>query len=624
MIVLFAGSSGKKNPPKTGSKMNPKNPDSMKKSLRKFKKISNKSLNKSTLAGIRDFIETASDCNSQFKSGNVISTLFQGINLLSSSTENKKLLSFYNEDTKYKKSKVFKTFATIGDNHSKKVNQLINGVSHQVETRELLNTKKDSLGPDARKTLKTTHGLNQRSYSFFRNLHLSVGDVKQLTDFNQHKTKIDKNLMGFLANTFKDEQNKMWLQFNNLNKNNSDDGFKKRKAQMDDSFNNLKSYLKGNLEKKNLNKQKRIVKYNAGLLETNLKLKVMNMLPVYDSSIRIYLMKFNNTAVSSNDATIAKLLNNIMPSYLENSEKRTDNFTKKSKNFFNEKKDEQILCEDIDKHISDLEQETVQFKPIPMLQRMKVSSIKKEHQNEQQYQLVTSLNCNVPRLESFRDKCEIIKYWDRKLSPGDIWNFEITETFREGLYLNKLSEMSANAGLDDDTPISHFIVVEAYGDRSGAIMRKDDGSLWGNEYSPSKLQFEFCFQYKYLALPENPDEIIVYPTSNTSDKEFDNNETAAFYYPNREESLNVDFNDIDLFGEKPKKEARFQLRESIIKIEDSSNDGISSALQDALAYLLKKDPQATITNDEMNFISTEDGQDDDENEEDDDILDLDL
>ena len=73
MIVLFAGSSGKKNPPKTGSKMNPKNPDSMKKSLRKFKKISNKSLNKSTLAGIRDFIETASDCNSQFKSGNVIS-----------------------------------------------------------------------------------------------------------------------------------------------------------------------------------------------------------------------------------------------------------------------------------------------------------------------------------------------------------------------------------------------------------------------------------------------------------------------------------------------------------------------------------------------------------------------
>lgn len=626
VLLLFAGSSGKKSYGKIGSKISSKNPDSLKKSMKKFEKISNKNVNKKRLTGIKEFIETLSECNSTFKTGNIIGTIFEGIGLLSNSVDNKKLLSFYNNDTRYKKSNIYTTFANIGDDHSKKINQLKNGPTHEVEYRELLNTKRDSLSTEARACLKTNHGVNQRSYSFMKSLHLTVGDVKDLTDFNsKHKNKINENLLGFILNTWKEEQTSMWTQFN---KTNSNQEIKKRTTEIDKSVKNLKSYLdlkKANHEKQ-LKKQKQIVRYNAGLLETSLKIQIMNMLPVYESNVRVYLLKFNSTSIASNGATIDKLLSNIMPTYLENSNKRGDSFTKTSKKFFSSqaKKDKPLFCGDIENHIDELTQESVKFKPIPMLERVKITNIKRESENEHQYQLVTTLNCNIPKLESFRDRCQVIKHWDRKLGPGDIWNFNLKETFRDGLYLNKLSELTKNHCVCDNTPISYFIMIECYGDGAGAVIRKDDKELFGNVYSPSKLQFEMNFQYKYLAKPENPDEIVVFPRS-SSDKQFENPETAAFYYPNREESLNIDFEDIDLFGAEENKNAKFQLRESIIKIEAENQDGVSSALQDALDYIRKKDPNQTLTKDEMEFISTE-NQDFDEDIDswEEEIVDLDL
>jgi hypothetical protein len=130
------------------------------------------------------------------------------------------------------------------------------------------------------------------------------------------------------------------------------------------------------------------------------------------------------------------------------------------------------------------------------------------------------------------------------------------------------------------------------------------------------------FEYKYLAQPENPDEIAVFSRS-SNDKQFENQETGAFYYPDRQESLNIDFDDIDLFGAEENKNAKFQLRDSIIKIETQDQDNISSALQDALDYILKKDPNQTLTKDEIEFIST-DNSDDEDIDSKEDVLDLDF
>jgi hypothetical protein len=644
VLLLFAGSSGKRPYAKTGSKMSSKNPDLSKKSIKKFEKISNKKVNKKTLSGIKEFIQTLSDCNSTFKTGNVIGTIFQGIGLLSDSIDNKRLLSFYNDDTKYKKSTIYTTFANIGDDYSKKINQLKNGPIHETESRELLNTKKDALSTPARASLKTNHGVNQRSYSFMKNLHLTVGDVKELTDFElKHKDKIDENFLGYLLNSWKEDQTNMWRQWNKLSKTNpneenetiskdydekvklrriGDELVKIRTIETDRSVTNLKSYLKNNNNKKELKQQKKIIRYNAGLLETTLKIQIMNMLPVYESNVRIYLLKFSPTAIATNGATIDKLLSNIMPTYLEDSNKRTDRFTKKFKKFFNGKKEEPLFSDDIERHIEELTAENIKFKPIPMLERVKITNVKKENENEYQYQLVTTLNCNIPRLESFRDRCEVIRHWDKKIGPGDIWKFNLKETFRDGLYLNKLSELTRNHGVSDNTPISYFIMVECYGDACGAVLRKEDQEVFGNVYSPSKLQFEMDFEYKYLAQPENPDEIAVFSRS-SNDKQFENQETGAFYYPDRQESLNIDFDDIDLFGAEENKNAKFQLRDSIIKIETQDQDNISSALQDALDYILKKDPNQTLTKDEIEFIST-DNSDDEDIDSKEDVLDLDF
>jgi hypothetical protein len=622
VLLLFAGSSGKRPHAKTGSKMSSKNPDSMKKSLKNFEKISNKPVSKKTLTGIREFIQTLSDCNSTFKTGNIIGTIFQGIELLSDSADNKRLLSFYNDNVKYKKSSIYNTFVNIGDDHCKKINQLKNGPIHETEYRELLNTKKDALSTESRASLKTNHGINQRSYSFMKNLHLTVGDVKELTNFeSKHKDKINENFLGFLFNSWRDEQTDMWREWSNLNKTDSaeDEVIKIRTIEKDKSVAHLKSYLKTNNDKKKLKRQSKIVRYNAGLLETSLKLQIMNMLPVYHTNVRIYLLKFNPTAIASNGATIDKLLSNIMPAYLEDANKRKERFTKKFKTFFNGKKEEPL--KDIEKYIEELTQENIMFKPIPMLERVKVTNIKKENENEYQYQLVTTLNCNIPRLESFKDRCDIIKFWDKKIGPGDIWKFNLKETFRNGLYLNKLSELTRNHGVSDNTPISYFIMVECYGDNTAAVLRKSDQEMFGNVYSPSKLQFEMDFQYKYLAQAENPDEIAVFSKS-SNDKQFEDEQTGAFYYPDRQEYLNINFEDIDLLGAESK-EAKFQLRDSIIKIEGDNPDNISSALQEALNYIMKKNPNQTLTKDEMEFISTDDIDNEDVSYEEE-VLDLDL
>lgn len=629
VLLLFAGSSGKRPHPKTGPKMFSKNPDSSKKSLKKFQKISNKRVDKKTLAGIKQFIQTLSDCNSTFKTGNVIGTLFQGMELLSDSMDNKKLLSFYNDTVRYKKSSIYTTSVNIGDDHSKKINQLKNGPVHETQFREILNTRKDALSTEARKSLKTNHGVNQRSYSFMKNLHLTIGDIKELTNFDsKHKNKINENFLGFLLNSWKDEQNSMWRQWSESKKKNSNGTVDKvvetRTIETDRSVAHLKSYLESNNNEGKLKKQTKIVRYNAGLLETSLKLKIMNMLPVYEANVRIYLLKFNPTAIASNGATIDRLLSNIMPTFLEDSTKRKERFTKKFKKFFNSK-ETPLFSNDIEKHIEELIQESVMFKPIPMLERVKVTDIKKENENEYQYQLVTTLNCNIPKLESFKDRCQVIKSWNRKIGPGDIWNFNLKETFKDGLYLNKLSELTRNHGVSDNTPISYFIMIECYGDDTAAVLRKEDNEVFGNVYSPSKLQFEMDFQYKYLAQPENPDEIAVFSKS-TNDKEFQDQEIGAFYYPDRQEYLNIDFEDIDLFTTEENKNTKFQLRDSIIKIETESQENVSSALQEALNYILKKNPDETLTEDEIEFISTDNSSDKDVDDVDnkEEILDLDL
>ena len=618
MFILFANGSSRKNKPaKTGSGMDPKNPDSLKHSSKKFQKVANKNVNKKALANIREFISTFTECYSSFKSGNLITSLFQGLSLLSSETDNKRLLSFYNNDSRGPKSSVFRTYVTIGDNYSKKMNQLKNGPIHEVQTREIFNSSMDSLSSSARSNLKSNHGVNQRSYSFMTNLNLNIGDIKQLTDFESlHKNKINKNYLGYLLEFWKSEFGSVYAHEESENKKLSLSNATTKKM-LNKNITNLESYLaKKGKTKTKIQKESRIIKYNAALLETKLCLKIMNMLPVYSSNVRIYLLKFNSSAMDNNQATVSKLLNHIMPIELENYDEKNKHYKKQFSKFFST----EIGSDKIDKTVQTMMNEKAKFEPIPMLGRLKLSQIKQENENAYQKQLVTSLGCNITNLESFKSKCEIIRHWDRSISPGDVWRFELKETFKNGIYLNKLSELTGNVGADNSTPISHFLLIESYGDSSGAVKRKCDNEIFTNIYSPSKHQFEMKFQYSYLSLPETPDDIAVFGKANVN-KEFEDPENAAFYYPDREEKFNINYDNIDLFNTKENNETEYQLRESIIEIQDSEHS--SSAFEEALAYIRKLNPDTTLTKDEMDFISVENDDDSSSNNQnDEDILDI--
>ena len=82
--------------------------------------------------------------------------------------------------------------------------KFIKGPSYGVYNRDLVLSQSDYLSTKMRRELKANCGINQRGHAFLgSNTFISIKDLKQLCDYNEHKNKIVETYKNQEDNNYK-------------------------------------------------------------------------------------------------------------------------------------------------------------------------------------------------------------------------------------------------------------------------------------------------------------------------------------------------------------------------------------------------------------------------------------
>jgi hypothetical protein len=272
--------------------------------------------------------------------------------------------------------------------------------------------------------------------------------------------------------------------------------------------------------KKNL----RVQKFYAAILSQKRVLTFFNQMPIYDVTVKLHLVRF------------------IDLHYIEA----------------------------IDKLIETMKQGDAWADGIPL------ESIKQGPEPSSfSHQLVTTMDVDLEEIECFHRRCKIVKTWSRTLKSGASWQFELEERFRNGVYINKLHLVNGetfnplvNGGING--PIGYFYIAEYIGDKRATVKRLKDNANFTRVYSPVKIGYDFRMSVKHVAKSNDPDDIAWYQTIK-DDKEFLDESLRNDFYPEREEYLNINFDNINLGDDINKKaEFKLELSPSITQADDFS------------------------------------------------------
>lgn len=152
------------------------------------------------------------------------------------------------------------------------------------------------------------------------------------------------------------------------------------------------------------------------------------------------------------------------------------------------------------------------------------------------------------------------------MKAGSQWHFELTERFKDGIYLNKLHDLTTEKKevAHEDAPMTYFFMLEYFGDPRASVQRDKDKEILSGIYSPCNLAFEIDVRASYLADPEDTDEIHCYKRI-SKDTEFEDEVYGSHFYPTREERFNVDFDNVQIGENKGSKhEYKLLLNNSIL------------------------------------------------------------
>lgn len=167
----------------------------------------------------------------------------------------------------------------------------------------------------------------------------------------------------------------------------------------------------------------------------------------------------------------------------------------------------------------------------------------------------TALNISLKDSTRFKEKCSIVRLWSRTLSTGSIWQFNLTHHLGKGVSINYINDIK-----NKNHPYGYIFCLECVGDRRAAIKKIESESRFDG-YSPIDLRLEHDFYISYL-LNENGkngnDEIITYKVGKSVPDFDDDNEMKDVFHPNREERINVNYQDIKL-STNNKKDAKYKL-----------------------------------------------------------------
>ena len=539
------------------------NANKVKQSANKIKKT--RPAKNKDLSSFERYMTLVNQSTQLMKSGNIIAKLIEGFT--STVTEkNNSLLSYYNENANLKNVKFYVTRSQLGTDYSNQIKRIKQGPTYETFKKHILDTRADALSTNSRQSLKATAGCNQRLFCFLDDkTFLTIGDILHLTGFDRPNIKEFGTMQSKVSKQLNDQKNEYLKNMINSTKI-------------------PKTIVEGVMnatdrKKEEPQKKSKVVKYYSTLLETIFTLKITNVMPMHNTTVAIHLVKFKKLSIAINEATINDIINHV--TYLTPGSKWT----------------------------SELEERGyLHYEKIPYQSVKEISKYNGFTKN-----LVTTLDVNLTKNESFLDRVEVLNTWKRTLGPRCEWKFELNEIFKHGIYLNQIYEYNHDNNFQRNTPVSCFFIIEAFGDRRSTIIRLEDNEIFPGSYSPVSLQMEMEFSYKHLAKPSESDKIHYYELI-SKNNEFDDDEESDLFYPDREQKFNVDFDEIIIDSisgrKKPKGNKKYRLEMG----DDYQSENKLESLLEKLGSILPKTEKDNITEDDLPFIDVngENNQEDDD------------
>ena len=170
---------------------------------------------------------------------------------------------------------------------------------------------------------------------------------------------------------------------------------------------------------------------------------------------------------------------------------------------------------------------------------------------------LTDLACTLNKSTYFKSNCTIVKTFKRTLGPSDIWKFNYNLNYGPGIILNDLFQTK-----NDNHPIAYAIVVDVQGDPRASIT--DSNGLNYDGTSPGRVNFSFERSIRLIKEQDwsNTGEIFTVSQFEDQSMEFENEELSQYFTSDREEKMNINFQDINIERGVTQPDIQYNLRYS--------------------------------------------------------------
>lgn len=127
--------------------------------------------------------------------------------------------------------------------------------------------------------------------------------------------------------------------------------------------------------------------------------------------------------------------------------------------------------------------------------------------------------------------------WERILSPGSIWEFNMEHHLGKGMHLNQIYDFDVK---NKNHPSGYVFVVETIGDRRCRIVRDKDNDFFQG-YSPVQVHMEFSLKVGLLYEMKNGQEEFLFYRKKRTEEDFEEgSEYDQIFTPDRESRFHVD------------------------------------------------------------------------------------
>lgn len=195
---------------------------------------------------------------------------------------------------------------------------------------------------------------------------------------------------------------------------------------------------------------------------------------------------------------------------------------------------------------------------------------------------ILTVDANIRRSDVFQKNIQVLRTLNRRLEPNTRFDLRIIEHHERGINLNKLSKIE-----QDDLPAGVFLIIESIGDPR-CVLQDENENVRYNGYSPVKLRYDYFVKIHYICNESKRD----LPSTKMifeDEIDFEDQELASEFYPDRETLFNVDLKNINIGGKNT--EGRYSL-------------GLNNEVVDQLGKIndyLRKTNQEPVEEEERRF-----------------------